>query len=50
MRRRGFLGLSLLPLSAWAAKVEYPAVRPRPLLFPRHGVTEVWNEGLEEAS
>ena len=38
MRRRAFLGLGVLPLSALAAKVEYPAVTPRALVFPRdHG-------------
>ena len=48
MRRRAFLGLPLMPLSAWAARVEYPAVVPRPLRFPRdHGAhpefrTEWW--------
>ncbi|TMH46221.1 MAG: carotenoid 1,2-hydratase, partial [Betaproteobacteria bacterium] len=25
----------MLPLSAWAAKVQYPAVTPRALVFPR---------------
>jgi predicted secreted hydrolase len=48
MRRRTFLGLSLLPTLAWADKVRYPAVVPRPLEFPRdHGAhpdfrTEWW--------
>jgi predicted secreted hydrolase len=38
MKRRGFLGLALLPLSV-AAKVDYPSVTPgRKLVFPRdHG-------------
>ena len=35
MKRRGFLAGALLPLSAWAAKVQYPAVTPRALVFPR---------------
>jgi predicted secreted hydrolase len=35
VRRRRFLGTALLPFSAWAAKVQYPAVTPRPLVFPR---------------
>ena len=48
MRRRTFLGLSLLPTLAWAEKVEYPPVTPRVLEFPRdHGAhpdfrTEWW--------
>ncbi len=48
MRRRTFLGLSLLPAFAWADKVQYPAVVPRTLAFPRdHGAhpdfrTEWW--------
>ena len=48
MRRRSFLALPLMPVSAWAANVEYPGVRPRPLRFPRdHGAhpefrTEWW--------
>src|SRR2546426_11201466 len=48
MRRRAFLGLTFLPAAAWAAKVEYPAVKPRSLEFPRdHGAhpeyrTEWW--------
>jgi predicted secreted hydrolase len=39
MRRRAFLGLAALPLSSFAAKVEYPVVRPTPrFVFPRdHG-------------
>ena len=38
MRRRAFLGLGALPLAAFAAKVEYPRVTPRKLVFPRdHG-------------
>jgi predicted secreted hydrolase len=37
--RRAFLGLGLIPLGAWAAKAQYPAVRPnRKFVFPRdHG-------------
>ena len=35
MKRRRFLAGALLPLSAWAAKVQYPAVTPRALVFPR---------------
>ena len=35
MRRRRFLAAALLPLNAWAAKVQYPAVTPRVLVFPR---------------
>ena len=35
MRRRAFLALSLLPAFARAGKVQYPVVRPRPLIFPR---------------
>ena len=35
MKRRRFLAGALLPLSAWAAKVQYPAVAPRALVFPR---------------
>ncbi|HWI38268.1 MAG TPA: carotenoid 1,2-hydratase [Burkholderiales bacterium] len=48
MRRRTFLGLSMLPALAWADKVRYPEVVPRPLVFPRdHGAhpdfrTEWW--------
>ena len=48
MRRRTFLGLSMLPALAWADKVRYPDVVPRPLVFPRdHGAhpdfrTEWW--------
>ncbi|MFN2644705.1 MAG: lipocalin-like domain-containing protein [Burkholderiales bacterium] len=48
MKRRGFLATALLPLAARAAKVEYPQVAPRPLVFPRdHGAhpqfrTEWW--------
>jgi predicted secreted hydrolase len=48
VRRRSFLGLPLVPAAAWAAKVQYPAVAPRPLEFPRdHGAhpqfrTEWW--------
>ena len=48
MRRRTFLGLTVLPAFAWADKVQYPAVTPRPLEFPRdHGAhpdfrTEWW--------
>ena len=38
MRRRAFLGFAFLPAAAWADKVQYPAVRPRALQFPRdHG-------------
>jgi len=38
MRRRAFLALGALPLAAFAAKVEYPRVTPRQLVFPRdHG-------------
>lgn len=38
MRRRAFLSLGALPLAAFAAKVEYPRVTPRKLVFPRdHG-------------
>lgn len=38
MRRRAFLALGALPLAAFAAKVEYPRVTPRKLVFPRdHG-------------
>src|SRR5258708_38541892 len=38
MRRRAFLALSFFPALARAGKVHYPAVRPRPLEFPRdHG-------------
>ena len=38
MRRRAFLALSLVPALARADKVQYPVVRPRPLVFPRdHG-------------
>ena len=49
MRRRLFLGLSLLPLAAWGEPVRYPEVTPgRKLVFPRdHGAhpeyrTEWW--------
>ena len=35
MKRRPFLASALLPFSAWAAKVQYPAVTPRALVFPR---------------
>jgi predicted secreted hydrolase len=37
--RRAFLGLGLIPLGAWAAKAQYPAVTPnRKFVFPRdHG-------------
>ena len=35
MKRRRFLASALLPLSAWAAKVRYPRVTPRALVFPR---------------
>jgi len=48
MRRRTFIGLSLLPAFAWAEKVQYPQVTPRALEFPRdHGAhpdfrTEWW--------
>ena len=35
MKRRCFLASALLPLSARAAKVQYPAVTPRALVFPR---------------
>ena len=35
MRRRRFLATALVPFSAWAAKVQYPAVTPRALVFPR---------------
>ena len=49
MRRRTFLGLALIPLSARAEKVRYPVVRPNPrFVFPRdHGAhpdyrTEWW--------
>ena len=35
MKRRRFLAGALLPLSAWAAKVQYPPVTPRALVFPR---------------
>ena len=34
MKRRRFLASALLPLSAWAAKVQYPRVTPRALVFP----------------
>jgi predicted secreted hydrolase len=38
MRRRAFLGLMSLPLASWAERVQYPAVRPDKLVFPRdHG-------------
>jgi predicted secreted hydrolase len=48
VRRRAFLACALAPLAARAAKVDYPQVRPRPLVFPRdHGAhpdfrTEWW--------
>ena len=48
MRRRAFLATALLPLAARAAKVQYPLVVPRPLVFPPdHGAhpdfrTEWW--------
>ena len=48
MRRRAFLATALLPLAARAAKVEYPRVVPRALVFPPdHGAhpdfrTEWW--------
>ena len=48
MRRRAFLALTALPLARARAAVEYPAVTPRPLVFPRdHGAhpdfrTEWW--------
>ena len=35
MKRRHFLASALLPLAARAAKVSYPAVVSRPLVFPR---------------
>jgi len=35
VRRRSFLASALLPLAAHAAKVSYPTVVPRPLVFPR---------------
>jgi len=35
VKRRRFLAGTLLPLSAWAAKVQYPGVTPRALVFPR---------------
>src|SRR5205823_7964361 len=35
VRRRAFLATALLPLAARAAKVEYPRVVPRALVFPR---------------
>ncbi len=38
MRRRAFMSLGVLPLAAIAAKVDYPQVTPRTLVFPRdHG-------------
>ena len=38
MLRRAFLSLAALPLTTFAAKVQYPAVKPRRLVFPRdHG-------------
>lgn len=39
MRRRAFLGLAVLPFPVFAAKADYPAVRPNPrFVFPRdHG-------------
>jgi len=39
MRRRAFLGLAALPLTGFAASVDYPAVKPNPrFIFPRdHG-------------
>ncbi len=48
MRRRAFLSLWFSPALAHAEKVQYPVVRPRPLVFPRdHGAhpefrTEWW--------
>lgn len=35
MKRRRFLAAGLAPLGAWAAKLQYPAVTPRALVFPR---------------
>ena len=35
MKRRRFLATALLPFAAQAAKVRYPMVVPRPLVFPR---------------
>jgi predicted secreted hydrolase len=35
VKRRAFLAGALLPLAARAAKVSYPTVVPRPLVFPR---------------
>src|SRR5918992_264845 len=39
MERRAFLGLAVLPFSAFGAKADYPAVKPNPrFVFPRdHG-------------
>jgi predicted secreted hydrolase len=39
VERRAFLGLAVFPLSAFAAKADYPTVKPNPkLVFPRdHG-------------
>src|SRR5918992_324879 len=39
MERRAFLGLAVLPFSAFGAKADYPAVEPNPrFVFPRdHG-------------
>ena len=38
MRRRAFLALGFLPVLARAEKIQYPVVKPRPLVFPRdHG-------------
>jgi predicted secreted hydrolase len=34
VNRRRFFASALLPLNAWAAKVNYPAVTPRALVFP----------------
>jgi predicted secreted hydrolase len=48
VRRRAFLACTLLPLAARAARLEYPQVVPRPLVFPHdHGAhpdfrTEWW--------
>jgi predicted secreted hydrolase len=48
VKRRCFLALGVLPLVAHAEKIQYPAVTPRPLVFPRdHGAhpqfrTEWW--------
>jgi predicted secreted hydrolase len=35
VKRRAFFASALLPVAAWAAKVRYPTVVPRPLAFPR---------------